>query len=203
MNICTSDILPSGLKHQAACIIFLGEPYRMVHRLMDNFSTEMGPKHREVFHDPWQIFHILAYSKEKGTLIYNNLTKSFIAGLLHLIQDKDYDGLEEIEFFMHEISEGKHSRIEDLDRSCKGDIDQEVVYKEIESLILNLGFGIRSNTERVEFSTYPNEYFDLFIECSNCLGYSHEIEKRLERFERRNSKNLPSLYSLMITENLV
>ncbi len=187
--------MPSGFKHQQACYLFLGDTYQFVHKLIDSCSDEDGPYHRKFFHVPWQILHIIIYCKRNDSKL-NNTVQCFKAGLLHLIQDKGQEGIEQIEQFMSEILVGESSSFKSL--LSNSQITQDFVFREVGDFIINLGFSMRSNKSNglVKF-TQVDEYFDLFIECSHSSGYNSQLKKKLDSYERHKMCDRPPLYSLM------
>lgn len=170
---------------------------------MDLPRQILGPKHREYFHEPSQILHMISYMMFCGDpYLSGTIIDNFKAGLIHLLQDEGYSGLAKIEGFLSDILKGrKKGLFEDLRKWGFKDIEEETIRKEVVDLIGRLDFGIYQNFQNGIVKFYPktSEYFDLFLECSYSMGYDEKLAKKLERPWRRVHKNLKDLSSLMMS----
>lgn len=169
-------------KHEAACRIFLGYPFTEMHRAIDSPSQELGRKHRKYFHNCSQILHLafLCFSEDP----LSNLK----AGLIHIIQDKGCEAVEEIEIFLSNILQGK------VNPKLAENLAKEY-FKEIYNLLVHLcGGGYVDYKKAVVKFVKDDDYFETFLEYSRSEGYSTRLAKKLESL-KRGSNLLPLLFA--------
>lgn len=169
-------------KHCMACETFLGKPFENVHKLIDYPARELGPVHRKYFHNPGQCLHILTLEYQDGLL----LLQSFKAALIHIIQDKGYEAIGEIEGFLVDILYQKHSSL-----------TQKLpthYYDEIIDLIVTVCGSCYVNKAEKIVEIRTNQYFDVLLECSYNEGYDTNLFKKVERLPKYKGK--PDLWHL-------
>lgn len=167
---------------------------------MDFPSKDFGTKHRKLFHNPAQVIFFLKniWGTSIGIFPYRSWGDKpillYLKGtLLHILQDKGWEGKEEIENFLSRAMCGKYAYFDSI---LPDGWWEEVVE------FLNILFDGRYERKDtfIEFTTRSSEnsYFQCFLDCSNHLGgHDTSLVKRIERLPKVTRR--PSLIPIMTT----
>ena len=99
--------------------------------------------------------------------------QNFKAGLIHLLRDEGYRGLTKIENFLWDLLRGeKEGLLENLRRWRFDDVDEEMIFREVTDLILDL-----SIEDAKIFSKGKREYFAVRARILRTL--KKDLERRL------------------------
>ena len=167
---------------------------------MDSPSKAFGMKHRKFFHNPAQAIFFLKRLWRTSIAIFPSRSWGdkpillYLKGaLLHILQDKEWEGKEEIEDFLSRAMCGKYAH---FDSFLPDGWWEEVV--EFLSILFD-GRYERKDTF-IEFTTRSSEnsYFQCFLDCSyHPGGLDTSLAKRLERLPKVTRR--PSLIPIMAT----
>lgn len=166
--------MPSREAHEKACRIILENPHSDLHKRMDYPSRIVSEEHREYFHDPHDILVMIIEDNRPKNSDPLDALSVFEAGLIHIIQDEGYRGLEKVEEFLAETlkEESFESALVSLANLQTEWFDK--VYDLMRKLGMSSRYVRNSGSSKIVKFDSDDRCFDLFLEASE----KEEIPRR-------------------------
>ncbi|MFW9998025.1 MAG: hypothetical protein ACFFD4_38640 [Candidatus Odinarchaeota archaeon] len=180
--------MPRLPKHCVACWMLFGKTYSWLHRAMDEGANKHGKKHRDHeitgYHTLKDLIFLIYYNKyehEQQKWIETPTIDLLKAGIIHIIQDERFKGLEKIE---HELTEAVRKEEGDFYLTTPQievfDLKENWPNELAEMLLDFFHFSLYSNEKGIKFLNIDTERFNLFLDCTyHWGGRDDNLEKRI------------------------